>query len=1165
MSLFTNRLRPAKRAVWIVLAALAVAAAMAVQGPTPASAYTALLEIECNENPVTEGDTYRLHIEKPGDMSWQPLSIRNETMKVYWTTESDTAWESDYRPLHHEGQASNHFQSWNGRMGRTFYTTEDDLSELTEWFTVKAENAADGGTVGDADPADDEEVGECRIEIADDDGPGSYLTRIIAYPDNATYKRGDIIDFSVHFTHEVIVTGGTPTLGLHVGEGTGDEPNRYATLQPGSGHLTPFQFGYYTLFFRYQVGPDDLDPDGISVPSGEFGGTGKITRRWNDGDLNQKYHGVVGGSQRKVLGQTHVTNVSMASTPERGNTYRRGENIEVAVRFSQPVQVNGSVYLRLKVGDGPGFLKQAPYHRGSGTDTLVFRYPVNAVDLDTTGITVAPGVSDSGEPNGILGSGSIVHVRNGNEHPVHISYDALIDRPHHKVDGRAYVKRVSITSEPEDGDHYTAGEEILVGLTFDRAVSIEPRPAIAIEVGENEKRAQYRRGSFSKTLVFRYEVDEEDIDLDGISVPQQNGFKGSGHVWEADTRFGVNESIPKLAHQSAHRVNGALPTVIASQIVSQPASGDVYGFGETIEIALEFDDEVDVVGQPSVTILLDDSDDPERSAVYNRGSGTDTLVFAYTVQSADLDLEGIALPERDSDGFEPATAQVYQAGTENAVTGHIVGFDDAMGHQVDGRPGVTAVAITSAPERGGVYRAGETVSVSMTYDRPVVVDGTPSIALEIGDHHAEATYRNGSGTNTIEFGYDVQVHDRDVDGFALPPGEGQSFHDGTIWSAGREIQLVATYPGFASQEAHRIAEQVYVTQISLGSDPGDDDTYEPGDVIQVLVRFDDEVTVTGTPQLFLAVGGSSVTADFQGVHNPPDDTAPSTGEELAFAYTVRDGDEDDNGITVEANSLNPHGGSILDTSDQDVLLRHDAETFYGHRVGVVPPVLVAAWTSEDGQEVILTFSENIHVRPDVRTLSAFTGVALSSYPRVLIDTFVDGHRAYTHGPTISGAEMVIKMDTFIRPGQRVTVSHDDVFARDLPGILVDDDGNALMHFDERVVSNRSTLSADTQELLPALSAYSLTIAEGGTGSYSVVLGAQPDGNVEVDLSISPSGHLTANVEKLTFTPENWDSPQTVTLTAGTDDDALNSWHEILHTSDVEAFVVGHLKVLTEDE
>lgn len=1157
MSLIINRLRPWKRAVWIALAALAVVAAVAVQDPTPALAYTDLLDIECNSNPVSEGDTYRLHIVKSGGVSGQPISIRTETMKVYWTTESDTAWESDYRPLHHEGQASNSFQSWNGRMGRTFYTNEDELSELTEQFTVKAENAANGGTVGDKDPADDEEVGECRIEIADDDGPGSYDTQIIAYPDNGTYRLGDVIYIRVPFTHDVLVTGGTPTLGLHVGEGTGDEPNRYATYLNGS--------GYSLLFFRYQVGPDDFDPDGISVPTGEFSGPGKIKARWGSAELNQKYHGVFGGSQRKVDGQTHVTNVSMASNPERGDTYRRGENIEVAVRFSRKVQVNGSVHLRLKVGDGPGFLKEAPYHRGSGTNTLVFRYPVNAFDLDTTGITVAPGVSDPDERNGILGSGSVVFVQGDNEYSVRIAYDALIDQAQHKVDGRAYVKSVAITSEPNDGDHYTAGEEILIGLTFDQAVSVEPEAGITIEVGDKKRRARYHSGSSTDTPVFRYEVHADDVDHDGVSVPWQNGFKGSGRVREADTGSKVNERIPKLAHQSSHRVNGVLPTVVASAIVSRPAGGDVYRFGETIEISLEFDDEVDVVGQPSITMLLDDSTNTERSAVYNRGSGTDTLVFAYTVQAADLDLDGVALPERDSDGFGPATAHVYQAGTENAVTGHIVGFEDASGHQVDGRPRVTASAITSTPARGGVYRAGETVSISLTYDRPVVVEGTPSIALQIGDHHAEATYRSGSGTNNIQFGYDVQVHDLDVDGFALPAAEGQSFHDGTIYSAGREIELVASYPGFVSQQAHRIAGQVYVTEVSIGSDPGDDNTYEPGDVVQVLVRFDDEVTVTGTPQLSLNLGGSSVAADFQGVHNPGDDASPATGEVLAFAYTVQDGDEDDNGINVEANSLNLHGGSILDTTGNDVLLRHSAETFDGHLVGIVPPVLTDAWTSADGQEVILTFSENVHVRPDVRTLSSFTGVALSSYPRVLIDIFVDGHRAYTHGPSISGAEMVIKMDTFIRPGQQVTVSHDDVFARDLPGILVDDDGNALMHFDEQMVSNRSTLSADAQELLPVLSAYSLTIAEGGTAIYSVVLDSQPDANVEVDLSISPSGYLTANAEKLTFTPENWDSPQTVTLTAGTDDDAINFWQEILHTSDVEGFVVGHLKVLIEDE
>ncbi len=744
-------------------------------------AYTLDLGIECNQNRVNEGDAYRLHMVKSGGVSRKPISIRKETMKVYWTTESHTADESDYSPLHHEGHASNSFQSWNGRIGRTFYTTEDDLSELTEQFTVSAENADEDGTGG-----------ECVIKIDDDDGPGSYDTQIIAEPANGTYRRGDVVQFRVLFTDDVLVTGGTPTLGLHVGEGTGAEPNRYATYQFGS--------GYSTLFFRYRVGPEDRDPDGISVPSGEFGGSGKITGRWISADLNQKAHPLVGGPQQKVLGQTHVTNVSIASTPERGDTYRLGENIEVRVRFSNPVQVNGDVYHRIKVGDGPGFLKQPSYHRGSGTDTLVFRYPVNAVDLDTTGITVAPGgVDESGERNGILGSGSVVFVQGDVEHPVYIGYEALIDLPHHKVDGRAYVKSIAITSEPDDGNQYTAGEQILIGLTFDRAVSVELELGITIEVGDERKRARYHSGSSTDTLVFSYEVHDDDVDHDGISVPSQNGFKGNGRVRETETVSKVNERIPRLRHQAEHRVNDVLATVVASEIVSHPASGDVYGFGETIEIALEFDEEVDVVGQPSITILLDDSDNPERSAVYDRGSGTDTMVFAYTVQPADLDLDGVALPERDRDGFGPATAHVYQAGTENTVTGHIVGFDDAMGHQVDGRPQVTAVAITSTPAGGGVDRAGETVSISLTSDRPVVVEGAPSVALEIGDHHAEATYRNGSGTNTIEFGYGVQVHDQDVDSFALPSGEGQSFHDGTVYSAGREIELDATYPGFASQ------------------------------------------------------------------------------------------------------------------------------------------------------------------------------------------------------------------------------------------------------------------------------------------------------------------------------------------------------------------------------
>ena len=94
-------------------------------------------------------------------------------------------------------------------------------------------------------------------------------------------------------------------------------------------------------------------------------------------------------------------------------------------------------------------------------------------------------------------------------------------------------------------------------------------------------------------------------------------------------------------------------------------------------------------------------------------------------------------------------------------------------------------------------------------------------------------------------------------------------------------------------------------------------------------------------------------------------------------------------------------------------------------------------TSQDGSRVILTFSENVQVEPNQRTLSAFAGIDVVVYLRALIDVFVDGHRAHTHGAAISGDELTLTMDTTIRLGQAGEVAYDDVFARDVPGVIVD--------------------------------------------------------------------------------------------------------------------------------
>ncbi len=92
-----------------------------------------------------------------------------------------------------------------------------------------------------------------------------------------------------------------------------------------------------------------------------------------------------------------------------------------------------------------------------------------------------------------------------------------------------------------------------------------------------------------------------------------------------------------------------------------------------------------------------------------------------------------------------------------------------------------------------------------------------------------------------------------------------------------------------------------VSSVAVTSDPGDDETYGPGDPIEVTVTFSSDVTVTGTPQVALDIGGDTRQAAFR---------SGSGSAALVFSYTVAAGDEDADGVEVKENGLDPNGGSI---------------------------------------------------------------------------------------------------------------------------------------------------------------------------------------------------------------------------------------------------------------
>ncbi len=122
--------------------------------------------------------------------------------------------------------------------------------------------------------------------------------------------------------------------------------------------------------------------------------------------------------------------------------------------------------------------------------------------------------------------------------------------------------------------------------------------------------------------------------------------------------------------------------------------------------------------------------------------------------------------------------------------------------------------------------------------------------------------------------------------------------------------------------------------------------------------------------------------------------------------------------------------------------------------------------------------------------------------------------------------------------QTVTVTgvNDNVIAADTATITAavndpgsDDDFDALT--DQTVAI---TLTDDDTAGF-TVSPLALIVNEnGGTGTFTVVLNAQPDSDVVFDITSADVGEATVDLSTLTFTAANWDVPQTITVT-GVDD------------------------------
>ena len=128
-----------------------------------------------------------------------------------------------------------------------------------------------------------------------------------------------------------------------------------------------------------------------------------------------------------------------------------------------------------------------------------------------------------------------------------------------------------------------------------------------------------------------------------------------------------------------------------------------------------------------------------------------------------------------------------------------------------------------------------------------------------------------------------------------------------------------------------------VSSVAITSATGiQNSTLNVGDVVSVTVTMSEATTVTGTPQLALNIGSTTVQANY---------TSGSGSTTLVFSYTILAGQTDINGISVAANSLALNGGSLKDAAGNNATLTHALVTDNaGYLVDTTAPSIAIAAT-----------------------------------------------------------------------------------------------------------------------------------------------------------------------------------------------------------------------------
>ncbi len=674
-----------------------------------------------------------------------------------------------------------------------------------------------------------------------------------------------------------------------------------------------------------------------------------------------------------------VSSLAVDSDPGADRIYAPEDAIQVTVTFSETVEVEGTPRLVLRVGERN---RPAGYVEGTGTTVLVFGYEVVKGDEDTDGVSI--------DANSLSLNGGTIKDRSKNS--AELGHDGLGADSGHKVDGAG--------PDLAETDPAVVNTATLT-LTFDEPLDGSSTPqASAFRV---------TGGDATRTVA--------DVALSGSAVlltldpAMEHGETGIRVSYTVPTGMGTSPLQDVLGNEADRLSNVPVtnetpdttpPAVSSLAISSDPGSDRTYAAGDEIQVTMTFSETVEVRGTPQLSLELGGG---SRAAAYEGGTGTAALVFAYEVADGESDTDGVGV---EADSLTGGT--IRDAADNDAVPDHDALAADAD-HKVDGiKPRLAASGRAAA----------NGTSLTLTYNEPLDGSSTPDagdFTVSGGDQTRTVTRVSVSGSTV--------VLTLDVGAEHLEAGIRVSYTPGANPIrdvAGNQAEGLSQEP-VANDTPDTTPPEV--SSLTISSNPGSDHTYAAEDVIEVTVTFSETVKVTGTPRLRLRVG----TRNWPAGYLRGTDTT-----ELVFGYEVADGDEDTDGVSVEASRLTLNGGTVKDEADNAAELAHEALAAQAdHKVDGVKPAFVSA--AVDGSSLTLTYGE-----------------ALDGGSRPTPEDFtaeVDGAGRSVSGVAISGSLVTLTLDPAVEHGDTgIRVSY-------TPGTtpIQDEVGNDAQGLSNRGVTN----------------------------------------------------------------------------------------------------------------